>query len=91
VIHRGYALWADPVLPSIERDTITCPHCNSIFFIKPGASASEAGGYCALCNAPICTRCCGKTCVPFEKRLDAVEKRGVDRRRIDKILAGDLS
>lgn len=82
----GYALWSDKRLPSIERDTFTCVHCNSIVIVTPKMSATDMGGWCAMCAKPVCKRCAGKGCTPFEKRMEAVERKGIDARRLAKIL-----
>lgn len=77
----GYAVTFEPDRPPVERDTITCCHCNSIVFVEPGKSASDAGGFCGLCKQPTCGPCAdlGK-CVPFEKKLEAIEARDRLRR-----------
>ncbi len=84
----GYAIWTDPDLPAIERDTITCKHCNSVVFVKPGVSAAEMGGYCSLCAAPICKDCVGKSCEPFEKKIEKAERQEYQKRQLSKMLGG---
>jgi hypothetical protein len=37
-VARGYAVWTDPDGPSIERDTITCFHCQHVIHVKPGSA-----------------------------------------------------
>lgn len=88
----GYAIWADPVSPSrpVERDTVTCAHCDRIIFTKPGSVSTTylipdlAGGPdrevpgagCFVCMRPVCLRCHARgTCTPLEKRLAAMEGR----------------
>lgn len=58
-----------------EADTFTCAHCQTIVVVKPGASASAMGGWCRLCDKPVCPRCSSGACVPFEKKLEAMERR----------------
>lgn len=70
---RGYAVLSSPEATK-EYDTVTCGHCNSIVFLKkPGA---DPGGLCRHCMKGVCGRCCaiGK-CTPFEKKLEAYERR----------------
>jgi hypothetical protein len=77
---QGYAVTVDPDGPTVEEDTFTCKHCNSIVFVKPGAPASACGGWCGRCAANICGPCADEMsrtlkCRPFEKWLDKVEAR----------------
>lgn len=58
-----------------EADTFTCAHCNRVIVVRAGADPSELGGYCTLCSANVCPSCAGRECTPFEKRLEAVERR----------------
>jgi hypothetical protein len=54
------------------RDTITCCHCNGLHAPPQGKEASR----CKLCDAPICDKLkCYETCAPFEKKLEAIERR----------------
>jgi hypothetical protein len=62
----------DPAMPApVEFDTLTCEHCNVIVRVK-----TDPGGFCRVCMRAICGRCAdfGK-CTPFEKKLDAYEKK----------------
>lgn len=81
----GYAIWTDPDLAQIEMDTFTCVHCNAVVFVTPGMSAGAMGGFCSLCAAPICEKCVGRTCVPFEKRLEESERKDEQRRALEKL------
>ncbi len=74
----GYAIIVDPNEPRArESSTFTCVHCNRIVFVKPFVSASDAGGFCRLCYKPVCGPCVDHgECVPFEAKLEAIEKRG---------------
>lgn len=57
----------------VVSDTLTCAHCQEIYD-KP--KRGEESGFCMRCFAPVCLGC-GKvdTCVPFEKKLLAMEQR----------------
>jgi len=58
-----------------EIETFTCCHCNSICNVPP-PTATEVG-FCARCSARECLPCARKNrCVPFEKKLEAMEARG---------------
>lgn len=84
----GQAEWSGGE-KTITRDTFTCTHCNTVVFVTPKMAPTEMGGYCASCHAPICKCCVGKPCVPFEKKLLAMERKAIDSRRLDAILKGD--
>lgn len=74
---HGYALWVDPWDPSgqVERDTVTCAHCNRVSFVQPFQDASELGGFCRLCYRHICGPCADLgVCTPFERKLELVER-----------------
>lgn len=76
----GYALWADPDRPSIERDTFTCCHCNTVAFVTPGADPSTEHGFCIRCMKHTCRSCTDKgSCTPYEKAMEAQEKKITDR------------
>lgn len=84
---QGYALILDPAAPLVERDTITCGHCNRIIFIKPGHGITtyllqrpdglwteEPGAFCRICMRPVCLVCHDHgRCLPLEARLAAAE------------------
>lgn len=74
----------------VARDTITCAHCNTVVFVKPGTAATvyeiydpllqatreEPGAFCRVCMAAICVAChVAGRCTPFERRLEAAEAR----------------
>jgi hypothetical protein len=73
----------------VERDTITCGHCQQIVFVKPGTGATvyllpqsqgpdeeEPGAFCRVCMTAICLPChdVGR-CAPFERELERSESR----------------
>lgn len=61
-----------------ETPTQTCPHCNTIFVLKKGATEY---GFCHQCNAPTCTaKKCTDRCSPWEKKLLRRMRRDESRR-----------
>jgi hypothetical protein len=77
---QGYATIVDPDKATVERDTVTCAHCNRIVVVQPRQDPAELGGVCRLCSsttpAYICPACVTVgSCTPFERRLEAAEKR----------------
>lgn len=72
-----------------EVDTCQCGHCNRHVNVKPGTAATvylipddagrftEApGAFCRVCMSPICIPCdANGICTPFEKQLEAYERR----------------
>ena len=75
----------------LERDSITCCHCNRVVLVKPGTGGTvywypqlsgppkeEAGARCACCDAPVCLTChADGRCLPLMKRIEAMEGRRV--------------
>ena len=59
------------------QHTITCCHCNHVFIIQPGSGKER--GWCFMCGASTCgDRRCSPAlngCAPFEKKLEAYERR----------------
>jgi hypothetical protein len=76
----GYAIITHPEQRTIEYETITCKHCNSIVKIPPRVDAASIGGRCGVCDGLICPRCLGKGCRPFEEALKRAEARDAARR-----------
>jgi len=68
----GYATLTLPDGQRRERDTFTCCHCQRIVHVKPFQREFTR---CGMCDALICQQCVGKECVPFEKKLAAMEAR----------------
>ena len=60
-----------------EADTFTCCHCNRIIHVKPFAPMDEFGSMCRNCMKMTCPTCADGPCVPFEKKLEAAEKRQI--------------
>lgn len=71
----GYAYLFNEIGAVKEWDTFTCCHCNTVVRVKPKCDPADLGGQCRLCDKPVCPRCVGKGCTPFEKRLEIVEAR----------------
>jgi hypothetical protein len=67
--NKGYAIITSP-RGTIEYDTATCCHCNSVWAIS-----ENLGGWCRQCMKTICPQCVGKECVPLEKALKAYEDK----------------
>ena len=78
----GYFVAWDPDGAIEECSTFTCAHCNKVVFVKPKADPDRLGGLCYLCMKPICPACVGQACIPFEKRLEAVEAKDRFRRSL---------
>lgn len=88
----GYLIITDPeVAAPIERDTVSCGHCNRVVEVKAGTGATvylwwswpqqryqeEAGAFCRCCMKPVCLRCHDLgTCTPLEKWLEQQEHAG---------------
>lgn len=69
----GYAVVSEPGKPDHERDTFTCCHCNRIVPVPAGEQPKTR---CAMCDKPVCDLLrCYERCEPFEKKLEAVERR----------------
>lgn len=74
----------------VERDTITCGHCQRLQFVKPGTVATvyllpqlqgpdkeEPGAMCRVCMRPVCLSCHDHgRCTPFERQIEQSEARG---------------
>ena len=74
----------------IERDSITCGHCNKIVMVKPGTATTvyllpqivgpdkeEPGAMCKQCMSAICLECYDKgVCLPLMKQIEQMEARG---------------
>jgi len=86
----GYTVVTDPDAPTVERDTVTCGHCQRVVFVKPGTVATvylvldratrrwqeEPGALCRVCMRSICLLCHDDgRCTPWERRLAQMESR----------------
>lgn len=71
----GYALWFNGDGPNIERDSVTCCHCNKVVFIDPLRPIEEFTGWCMACMKFICFQCVERgECAPLERQLEQMEK-----------------
>ena len=68
----GYLVITGPQ-GTVERDTIQCCHCQAHYIVQPGSGKRR--GWCTMCSAPTCGKPACAPCVPFEKKLDAFERR----------------
>jgi hypothetical protein len=74
----------------IERDSVSCGHCNRLIFVKPGTAFTvylfpqlvgpdkeEMGASCRVCMRHVCLTCnTVGTCTPLERRIEQMEARG---------------
>jgi len=59
-----------------EHDTFTCNHCNKVVIVNAGERPEDIGGMCYMCMKLVCPHCVDAgACVPFEKKLEAIERR----------------
>jgi hypothetical protein len=68
----GYLVGTDTVSGKVvdERDSFTCSHCGAVFWMAPGQSAADTGGYCRACDSYVCPKCAGGDCNVFMKKLE---------------------
>ena len=93
----GYATVTDPDAPLLERDTVSCGHCQRVIFVKPNSASTiylifnrqtwrwdeVPGAGCFRCGRPVCLTCCANgRCTPWEQRLAASEARDRLRRAV---------
>ena len=95
---QGYSTVVSPDAPVVERDTITCGHCQRVVFVKPNTAATtylipgthpdhpwreEPGACCRVCMRSICLTCCDVgRCTPFERQIEQMEARQRFREQI---------
>lgn len=72
----GYGVLVGPGYTK-EYDTCTCKHCNKAWVVRSNDpnNKGDPGGWCRMCNAPICPECAGKECKPFLVKLDEIEAK----------------
>lgn len=93
---HGYATVVDPDRPIVERDTITCGHCQQVIFTKPGTVSTvylrwdvvrqtwteTEGAGCKVCMRAVCLRCYHVgTCQTWERAFEASEAKDRLRRQ----------
>ena len=57
-----------------EASTFTCIHCNTVIHVPPKADVNFVG-MCRSCMKPICQKCSGKPCTPWEEQMQRAEAR----------------
>lgn len=74
---QGYAVLTDPDAnqPVQECDTFQCGHCQYITHVKPFMDPADMGGLCKVCMRLVCSKCVGKECDVFERKLERSEAR----------------
>ena len=80
---QGYALWfnGDIGIADIERDTISCGHCNTVSYVKPFQDPTDLGGLCKICMKFICKLCVDTgICDPLEEQIARMEMQDESRR-----------
>jgi hypothetical protein len=71
----------DPSGGASAMGTFTCGHGNEVVVVRPGQDPSELGGFCRMCMKHLCATCAAKgKCVPFEKKMEMMERRDRLRR-----------
>ncbi len=73
---HGNAIIIEPGMADRERDTFQCPHCGNHKRIKAG-TINDSISHCRLCYQPHCGGPNCWECVPFEKKMEAYERRTV--------------
>ena len=68
----GYLIITGPE-GTLERDTLQCVHCNKHWIVQPGSG--KIRGWCTLCMGTTCGGSACAVCIPFEKKLEAQERR----------------
>lgn len=72
----GYGIWFNGQEPNIERDSITCCHCNRVVFVDPLRPVEDFTGWCMACFKFVCLDCARTgVCDPLERRLERMERR----------------
>lgn len=88
---HGYITVVSDAPQVMERDTITCGHCQRVVIVKPCTVATvylvqdrhgrwheEPGAACRMCMRPVCLSCeAAGVCTPFEKALEQMEARRI--------------
>lgn len=72
---KGFLVETGP-FGSVTVETFTCSHCNVCGEVRGRKSHELLGVTCQACFALICPSCAKVAkCEPFEKKLEAIEKR----------------
>lgn len=70
-----------------ETDTFTCFHHGGVVHVKARADVN-AVGFCRNCMRPICEPCSSLPCIPYEKQLEAIERKAETDRHYGALLKG---
>lgn len=70
---NGHVVFTDRDGHQEEHQTLRCAHCQHVWMVEPGSGHRR--GWCMSCAAPTCGRAGCDTCVPFEKAIEAEERR----------------
>ena len=71
---KGYLYTVESDGRMEEHDTFQCCHCNAHFMIVKGSG--KIRGFCMKCMQVTCGKLECDICVPFEKKLEAIERGG---------------
>lgn len=72
---RGFLAITDPY-GTVTTETYTCNHCNRTGEVKDRKQTELLAVTCHSCFSYVCPNCAGVgKCEPFEKRLEAYERR----------------
>jgi len=69
---KGYVLVAGPE-GNTEGETLQCCHCGRHWRVEPGSGRRR--GFCFRCNAVTCGANACDTCLPYEKRIEMMERK----------------
>lgn len=78
----GVSQYFNPDGTMVEAHTSTCKHCSKMTEFPDKRRMLEHVDICRQCMGLICLECVGKPCMPWQRRLDEMEKRYWDRRRM---------
>lgn len=66
----GRVLVWGPKGRELERDLVSCPHCEAPIELVGGSPAGEAA-WCDQCGKFVCaTAACASACIPFVKQIE---------------------
>ena len=82
---QGYICIADPEAGVDEIDTFTCRHCQRIVPVRARQNPAALGGFCRTCDALICGKCVGGSCVPFMRQVERMEEAYYRRRQRERL------
>jgi len=85
---HGNAIIIMPGDKDKERDTFQCCHCgrHTRMKVTTASLSSLNENYCRLCDQPHCGKGDCFVCIPFEKKMEAYERRTVDLGTLTRML-----